>query len=1405
MPDSIGNITVPAITPSGTFPITSEYPWGRALKPEVHVHRFGAANDKIEQRFLVGTGAKLFRVRCSALSEARREALRDFWENNSGAYGAFTYNAPNDNNLGTTAYTVHFADQSITFDFLLQALSSSGVTLVEIPSSAPSYTVNSTVTRFPSPSLESELLSQAQVIIPLVKITVREPNYPAIYVSDRRCTVGGQLYQARLLDFDGISQGIGGEADEASFVFGNADRVMRDLANDTDLFRASLEFSLFHVGTGIKLDLWKGDVINWALDAGPEFRVTAADGLYELNLPYPTRRITRSCWKDFNNGTSCPAATAGGTNLQTPCDKGFDTAEGCVFHTMQSYFGGIIAKPQAVRTKDNSSGTWGYGRSALTSVSLVADSIYDQVVPEIYTDTSMPVNAKIAAGRDEGDFYCALGIVGEGPIGAFGTGHKLDGQAHHGPGNLGLRLSRGHDPAQDLDPDKDSDKFSLGQGGAGIQWYGAERVAGTAFIEIRRSDPKGLQLSRLGEHAIQVNISQGLSGWVWTAPGVRTTQILTNPVWIVINTLLRARGLRFADAATCEQYFDVNAAIAAASICNQMVNRLVGSGTETQFKFRGILQEEKPLRDWIQEILMNCLGYYTFAFGKLKLGIRNNSSSLEAFSAGNILFRSLRLAPLKPAFNHLTANFADEEFDYVGNSISLYDMDHAKLAGGAASPLFLKSSMNLSGTSSKSQAARLISVRLREELGGITAAEWKRARLVTFRSTVLALNVEPGMVCSMTHYDMPGGYGEFRVAGWRLNKDYSIDIEGRTTTDSMYDLISGPKPADVTADPLPVESNFAPGDWNFDVETDGDGVLYLKNFTCKTNAEAVDRFVAEIYYHPEDETGYTSIDDQMLADENDDTMGYAYEPLKDGDWVLVDDELMYVKSITPSGTGQGTAKVLRGSRVFNDPANAAQAHTTINTTVQAVDSASNAVLTLETGLNLRPGMILFTLPAGAWAYISEYDPATGKCTVCLPYDDVSVGMSMFADARLWRVTMKRVVREVGASFLRSADRSRFSVDMPLPFAGVVAVRGYLETRFGVRSNVLLKLFTFTAKRIRTGGTTQYLMNHPSAPAGVIQDAFERLRAETTQSFEKAWAVKKGGATNAIPPPRAVATAGPSAYQYGGTITIGGAPAVGDEIAISIGNPADEAMFLRIPRYTVNAVDGITPAQIAVALTNWLNGTEEFWAFYAADAPSGAEVRIVDKTGVNGEITVDVRGTVTAVASGVTSNLGTLSGRRYALTWADSVQGYESEPGPLCYSTGPTGGATRIEISDLPRTSDVPGVDTLNVYATPDGQENPLHLVASVALGTGGIADTLTEAQLAAQPAYAGPVQPSAPGAVKVTVKKDGGPWFELRIDADRSVSNVIDGLALNNVAQGSEITADVDNQAEAVDLMVVLQ
>ena len=53
--------------------------------------------------------------------------------------------------------------------------------------------------------------------------------------------------------------------------------------------------------------------------------------------------------------------------------------------------------------------------------------------------------------------------------------------------------------------------------------------------------------------------------------------------------------------------------------------------------------------------------------------------------------------------------------------------------------------------------------------------------------------------------------GEFRVISWRLNKDFSIDIQGRTTTDSMYDLVAGPKPADVEPSPVPEEILYDTG------------------------------------------------------------------------------------------------------------------------------------------------------------------------------------------------------------------------------------------------------------------------------------------------------------------------------------------------------------------------------------------------------------------------------------------------------------------------------------------------------------------------------------------------------------------------------------------------------------------
>ena len=132
---------------------------------------------------------------------------------------------------------------------------------------------------------------------------------------------------------------------------------------------------------------------------------------------------------------------------------------------------------------------------------------------------------------------------------------------------------------------------------------------------------------------------------------------------------------------------------------------------------------------------MNCLGYYTSPSASSRSASGRTPRVVEAFTEGNILFRSLQLAPLKPTFNHLTANFADQDFAFVNNSVAVYDIDHATQIGGGAGPMFLKSNVNLSGTSTKSQAARIMSARLREELGGMTAAQWKAARQIGFKTT----------------------------------------------------------------------------------------------------------------------------------------------------------------------------------------------------------------------------------------------------------------------------------------------------------------------------------------------------------------------------------------------------------------------------------------------------------------------------------------------------------------------------------------------------------------------------------------------------------------------------------------------------------------------------------------------
>ncbi len=940
MSDTIGRISVPTLVDSGlTFPLTSDFGYGFSQDRPVVVHQFGELDAKAEQRYAVGLGPRRFAFRRQHLSMRDRASLVSFWEGLQGAWKSFTYNVPNpDQTTSPTKVTWEYAPLAIQY---LANACQTGFNFLEVPDPtvAPSYTVNSTCLRFPSAALQSALLSQVQQIIPLVHMRVRESAVPDIYLSDRRVTVGGQLYLPRILGIGEpgsdaiISQDIRGTADNVQFTFGNADRVMTQLANDTDLKYAQIDLSLFHVNSGILLQLWSGFIISFVADGSPQFTAQCSDGLYQITQMYPVRAISRQCWKTFSDGVNCPYAAHGSGGDPTSCDYYFDSANGCQAHSMTPYFGGHPAEPQGVVIKDNSTGLWGFGRSTVTATSIISDTIWGNALQEIWcNDDGDPgkafwVNCMIAAGRDESDFYDALGIVGAGPIGRYtgmlvyqnADGYRyiiapmLDGQPPHGfkvDGGLnvisdnptmGLREVAGADPQ--------SDSFSLGQGTP--QVWGPQRAAGTAFVEIRRTDQSGIQPSTTDQHQMQVPISQGLTGWTWDQNGNRTAVTgLTNPFWIAVNSLLRALGLAGAPSATQLNQIVLSSLVVgdgsgAAEMADTLVTPVVGSGVEKQFRFQGVLAQQKPFRDWLVEILACGLGFFTWEFGKLKVGCRINASAVDAFTLGNILFQSLRLEPLDASFEHLIIDFADQAYQYQANTAEYQDKSHAAYFGRAGAPLTAR--QHLVGCATISQALRLAATRTREEIGGVNSAEWRNARATTWKTTLLGLSNEVGQVVSMTHPDVPGMKGtcsvtsgqcgnlvgdpldnfivnkevlingvqctvtqifttpdyktvtgfavspapadstnatfrfitaDFRIQSWRLHKDWSVTITGKTVTASMYDLDVGPKPLDVTPAPLPAlfyPIPLGPAWAPYQIQARADDALFPGEWTFDTN------------------------------------------------------------------------------------------------------------------------------------------------------------------------------------------------------------------------------------------------------------------------------------------------------------------------------------------------------------------------------------------------------------------------------------------------------------------------------------------------------------------------------------------------------------------------------------------
>jgi len=889
MPDTIGGITVTTPPVISAFPISVDWGGGIDYIPNVAVHVFDAPDLKTEQRFVLGAGFRRIRIRRDHMNKDEYALLKNHWLQAQGQYASFPIAVQGPSGMET--WNVRYENPNVSFpQFAGMLTGDPGLTLLVLPDALPPYTSVATVTRFPDANLLTNLASQTQHVYPLLTIQdqvrnasgalVNQPNY----FSNQRVQVDGKVYLPRLLTWNGITQTLSEASDSATFTLGNADDIFTQWANQVNLYRAAVQFSLYHAESGYIIQLWAGYARPWALDTTGRFVLPCSNGTYELHLQYPTRTITRSCWKVYK-GRFCPS-----TSSLTTCPKDYNA---CVARGVPTSFGGVVVPHQYFRTRDSSTGVLGWGRSWMTSVTITNDTIYQNAIQEIYTDKMMKITAPIMGGRDENTYYAALGMVSDGPIGSYDSNqanHLLDGSPPFDSVRAPIRGVMGFDPA---DTNHDFLAISIAQpdGSGGITWDlpppDTTYSGGLAFAEIRRMDAAGLQLAPLTDHAMQISVTKGVSGWVWTAPGARTWfSGLTNCVWIAVNVYLRALGLRvqpsnasLVPVATMEQYFDVNQAIAAAAICDQVVGKLlplpvwiqgavspgsqtvtptditpirvgqsllVDTGTnaetvvvtaisgntftatftkshvanticaiaENQFPFRGIIKDRKPVKDWLTEILNCCLGYWTMVNGKLWIGIRMNASVLaeNAYNQSHIKLKTLQTTPLEPQFNWFTVQFGDEEFEWQLNNTTVYDIDHACFVGTPDSPQYMQGNMTLAGVSNLSQAARVCVTRLREEIGGlvfrdaggnITSNEQGNARNFSFQTTILSLKTMVGDVISVAHPKVPGGLIKGRVQSWTFNPDFSIDIQAKYVTDSMYQYDVGPKPTDVVAPRMP--------------------------------------------------------------------------------------------------------------------------------------------------------------------------------------------------------------------------------------------------------------------------------------------------------------------------------------------------------------------------------------------------------------------------------------------------------------------------------------------------------------------------------------------------------------------------------------------------------------------------
>jgi len=174
----------------------------------------------------------------------------------------------------------------------------------------------------------------------------------------------------------------------------------------------------------------------------------------------------------------------------------------------------------------------------------------------------------------------------------------------------------------------------------------------------------------------------------------------------------------------------------AAEIADDTIDALVGGGTEKQFRFQGVLAQQKPFRDWLTEILACGLGYFTWSSA--------SSSSAAASTPPRPRRSRLALPAAEPAprTHRRRLRTPGDRFRRPGVPVSgqhrrIPGQEHAAYYGRAGAPLTAAAPGGLR------DALPGLAPGGRAHARGdrrINPAEWRNARNASWKTTVLALD-----------------------------------------------------------------------------------------------------------------------------------------------------------------------------------------------------------------------------------------------------------------------------------------------------------------------------------------------------------------------------------------------------------------------------------------------------------------------------------------------------------------------------------------------------------------------------------------------------------------------------------------------------------------------------------------